>query len=188
MTTTKASEMTATALTQRAAGSKAGRSRRHTVRLYVIDMSLLALFLLVMNVPLTGIAIHEWLGLAIGVAVVTHLLQHGDWIATTTKRIIERTSFRNQLNYWLMAGLFAGFGTIIVSGIVISEVAIPWLGISTAASTFWLWLHLASINWVLAVTAVHVALNWKWIVSTTVRMSKRMVGRRSGPRRERVGP
>lgn len=153
----------------------------HTIRLFVVDLFLLTMFLLVMNVPLTGIAIHEWLGIVIAAGTVTHLVQHGDWVATTTRRILERTSFRNQLNYWMMVALFSGFMSIIVSGLVISEAALPWLGITASASTFWLWLHLVSVNWVLALTAAHVALNWKWIVTTTARMGKRI--RSSRPRR-----
>jgi hypothetical protein len=166
--------VTATVTERTGRTQRSNRGFRNALKLFLVDMTLLVVFLLVMNVPLTGIAIHEWLGIAIGVAAITHLVQHGDWIATTTKRIIERTSFRNQLNYWMMVALFFGFVTIIVSGVVISEAALPWLGITTKASTFWLWLHLVSVNWVMALTAVHVAMNWKWIASTTVRVYKKL--------------
>ena len=133
-------------------------------RLWVVDATLFTGFLLVVNVPLTGIAIHEWLGIAIGAGLVVHLLQHGNWLATFTKRFRNAASLRNRINYVMTGLLFFAFVSIIVSGLVISEVAVPWLGVVTASSVFWLWLHLASINFVLLLTGLHIALNWGWIV------------------------
>ena len=139
------------------------RTRSHTLRLFLVDAAMLAVFLLVLNVPLTGLAVHEWLGIAIGVGVTTHLVQHTNWVVSTTKRFFGATSFRNRLNYLMMPALFIGFVAVIASGLVISEVALPWLGIETAASDFWLWLHVVSVGWVIWLTALHLALNWKWV-------------------------
>lgn len=137
-----------------------------------------AAFVLVLNVPLTGIPVHEWLGIAVGAFVVAHLAQHTNWIVTTTRRIFSATSFRNRLNYLMMMGLFACFLAIIVSGLVISEAALPFLGIATNPADFWLWLHLVSVGWVIWLTALHVALNWKWIVNTARRYIVRPVSQR----------
>lgn len=138
----------------------------HNLRLWVVDVTVFTVFLLVMDVPLTGLPIHEWLGIGIGAALVVHLVQHGNWVATVTDRFRSATSFRNRLNYVMMAVLFLSFVTIIVSGLVISEAAIPWLGIQTAYSPFWLWVHLSSVNVVLLATALHLALNWRWIANS----------------------
>ena len=77
-------------------------SRTH--KLWIVDITLFAVFMLVMNVPLTGIAIHEWLGITIGASLIVHLVQHGNWLATITQRFRNATSFRNRLNY-VMTGL-----------------------------------------------------------------------------------
>lgn len=142
------------------------RRLSRTQKLWIVDVSLFAVFLLVMNLPLTGIAIHEWLGIAIGVGLIVHLIQHGNWLATITQRFCNATSFRNRLNYVMTGVLFVAFVSIIVSGLVISEAAMPWLGIVASQSVFWLWLHLVSVNFVLLLTALHLALNWQWIVGT----------------------
>jgi hypothetical protein len=142
------------------------RSRHHTLALFLIDAALFAVFVLVMDVPLTGLAIHEWLGIAIAVGLVIHLVQHTNWIVTTTRRIFTATSWRNRLNYLMMAALFVAFVSVIASGLIISEVALPWLGITMSPPAFWVWLHLASVSAVLWLTALHVALNWKWIATT----------------------
>ena len=151
------------------------RSRHRTLALFLIDAILFAVFVLVMDVPLTGLAIHEWLGIAIAIGLVVHLVQHTNWIMTTTRRIFTATSWPNRLNYLMMAALFVAFVSVIASGLLISEVALPWLGITTNPPAFWVWLHLASVSAVLWLTALHVALNWKWITSTGRRYFSKLV-------------
>jgi len=149
-----------------------GRSRsrlNHTLSLFIVDAALLALFVAVIEVPLTGLALHEWLGIALGVGMVTHLVQHAGWAGTTLKRIFGRTSLRNRLNYLMMGALFVGFTTIIVSGLLISESALPALGLQPPALEFWAWLHLAAVVWVMGLAALHVAFNWKWLTNTVQR-------------------
>jgi hypothetical protein len=150
--------------------ARAPARKNRTLRLYAVDVFVLVLFALVINVPLTGVAVHEWLGIAVAIALVTHTVQHTNWVVTTTRRMISATSFQNRLNYLLMVGLFVGFVSIIVSGLMISEVALPWVGVTPPGSSFMVWLHLASVGWVLWLTVIHLALNWRWIVSTSDRL------------------
>lgn len=144
-----------------------------------MDLALFIAFVVVMNIPLTGTAVHEWVGIGIAIGVIVHLLQHTNWIVTTTKRIFGSCSFRNRLSYVMMMGLFAGFFTIIVSGLVISEAALPLLGVEVIPSDFWFWLHLSSVSWVLWLTALHLALDWKWITQTV----RRFAGKKRAPKR-----
>jgi hypothetical protein len=145
------------------------RSNR-TLRLYLVDALAFVLFALVLNVPLTGLAIHEWLGIALAISLVTHTVQHTNWVVTTTRRMMSATSFQNRVNYLMMVGIFIGFVSIIVSGLLISEVALPWMGITPPAARFMLWIHLTSVGWVLWLTVIHIALNWRWIVNTSDRL------------------
>jgi hypothetical protein len=164
------------------------RGSRHALRLFVVDIAVFVLFVLVMDVPLTGLGVHEWLGIAIAIGLITHLVQHTNWIVTTTRRLLFATSWRNRMNYLMMVALFLAFVAVIASGLIISEVALPWLGITTSPEGFWVWLHLASVSAVLWLTALHVALNWKWIVTTTRRhvttpFSSRRASARTAPGR-----
>jgi len=145
------------------------RGSHHVLRLFLTDLAIFATFVLVMDVPLTGLAVHEWLGIAIAIGLVIHLVQHTNWIVTTTRRIFSATSWRNRLNYLMMGALFLAFVAVIASGLIISEVALPRIGITTNPASFWVWLHLASVSAVLWLTALHVALNWKWIATTARR-------------------
>ena len=159
------------------------RGMSRTRKLWIVDASLFAAFLLVMNTPLTGIPIHEWLGIAIGAGLVVHLLQHGNWLATLTQRFRTATSFRNRLNYAMTGLLFFAFVSVVFSGLVISESALPWLGIATTSSAFWLWLHLVSIDFVLLLTALHIALNWAWITRSLDRFVRQPLALRARSRR-----
>ena len=161
---------------------RAPRRRRRTAALFAVDAGLFAIFLLVVNVPFTGLAIHEWLGVLIGVGFTAHLLQHAEWIVTTTRRFMTASSLQNRFNYLLMIGLFAGFASIIVSGLLISEIALPWIGVTPNGGTFWLWLHLGSVGWVIWLTAIHIATNWRWIAHAADRLIFRPVSKLADPR------
>jgi hypothetical protein len=145
------------------------RSNR-TLRLYVVDVLVFVLFALVLNVPLTGLAVHEWLGIVLAIGLVTHTVQHTNWVVTTTRRMMSATSLQNRVNYLMMVAIFIGFVSIIVSGLMISQVALPWMGITPPAARFMLWIHLASVGWVLWLTVIHIALNWRWIANTSDRL------------------
>jgi hypothetical protein len=153
------------------------RRRNHTKALFTVDLGLALLFVAVIEVPLTGLAVHEWLGIGIALGTGFHLLQHSGWAGTTLKRLLGRTSFRNRLNYLMMAAMFVGFATTIVSGLLISDSALPALGIHPPALEFWAWLHLASVVWVIGLTCLHLAINWKWITNTATRYLGRRVTR-----------
>lgn len=173
-------------MTARPQPRTARKGMSKAMKLWVVDVALFIVFLLMMDVQLTGIAVHEWLGIGIAAGLVVHLVQHGNWLTTVTQRFRTTTSFQNRLNYVMTGLIFFAFVTIIVSGLVISEVAVPWFGIETATSTFWLWLHLVSINFVLLLTAFHIALNWKWITNSFQRFVIKPLRARSARRRPRL--
>lgn len=149
--------------------SRSTRRLTHTTALFAVDVALTVAIVAVIEVPLTGLAVHEWLGIALAVGCGLHLVQHAAWLNTTGRRFFARCSFKNRLNYLMMAGLFVGFSTIIASGLLISESALPAVGLTPPGGDFWRWLHLASVLWVLWLTAAHLAFNRDWIVKTVRR-------------------
>ncbi|MCL1693681.1 MAG: hypothetical protein M3096_08365 [Actinomycetia bacterium] len=166
----------------RRSGERSPARPNRTLRLFAVDAFLFALFVVVVNVPLTGLAIHEWLGIVIAIGMVVHIIQHANWVVTTTRRLMSATSFQNRVNYLLMVGIFIGFVSIIASGLLISEVALPWLGVTPGGLPFMLWLHLASVGWVIWLTAIHLAVNWRWIVSASDRLIFKRFARSGGGR------
>ena len=166
----------------RRAGERSPVRPNRTLRLFAVDAFLFVLFIVVVNVPLTGLAIHEWLGIVIAIGMIVHILQHANWVVTTTRRLLSATSLQNRVNYVLVGGIFIGFVSIIASGLLISEVALPWIGLTPGGGAFWLWLHLASVGWVIWLTVIHLAVNWRWVVSASDRVIFKRFARSGGVR------
>lgn len=149
------------------------RPVNHTMVNLLLDISAFVAFLAVTSPKLTGLAIHEWLGLALGGALITHLLLHWSWLVGVTKRFFGKVSWGARVNYSLNTLLFVAFTTIIFTGVMISEVTMPLLGVSFAGSGLWHQLHKLATDAAVVLVGLHVAVHWRWIVSTTRRIFRR---------------
>lgn len=136
---------------------------------YVVDLLIFIAFLVAFDPRGTGLAIHEWLGVAFGAAIVGHLLLHWKWIAASTRRFLGRLPRPTLVNYVLNTLLFVATTVLVFSGLMISEVALPAFGLRLGEGFAWRALHEQSGDAVLILLGLHVALHWKWIASTTGR-------------------
>lgn len=112
--------------------------RRMPSRLQVVvwlDFTLLISVCALEQVPFTGLIVHEWLGIALAGMIVAHLLLSWAWIASTTRRLIVGASGRTRINYILNTCLFGCMIAVILSGILISQQAIPALTRKEAEGT-----------------------------------------------------
>jgi hypothetical protein len=173
-----------TTSTDRAAGTTRRPRKRfgRTAKLFLVEVFLFVAFVVSIDLPLTGLEIHEWLGIALAVALTVHIVQHAGWLASTTRRFVTTASFHNRVNYVLGVALFLGFASITVSGLVISHFAMPFFGIHPPGGWFWHWLHVWSAEWMIWVIAVHLGFNWQWLVSATKRLFGRQPARTGGAR------
>jgi hypothetical protein len=161
--------------------SERPRPNRNMTNL-VIDLAIFIAFLIAMAPHFSGIAIHEWLSIAFGAAIVTHLLLHWSWIVNVTRRFFGRVTWRSRLNYLLNTLLFIDMTVIIFTGLLISEVALPFVGIDTSPGSTWRRLHSLSADLCVPLIGLHVALHWSWIVSTTRRyLIAPLMPRRAAP-------
>ncbi len=87
----------------------------------LVDILIFIVFLIVYEEKATRTAIHEWLGIALGLFFVVHIILHWKWIGVNTKLFLQRMRAESRINYVLDILLFIGFTTIIFSGIMISE-------------------------------------------------------------------
>jgi hypothetical protein len=133
------------------------------------DIAIFIAALFAPAVAFTGLAIHEWLGIGLGLAVVTHLLLHWQWIAQTTKRLFGHTNWSARLNYLVNWLFFIDLTIITVTGILISEVALRQVGITLPQNGMAHPLHTLSADAMVFILALHVGLHGKWIVSTANR-------------------
>jgi hypothetical protein len=162
--------------------SRIGRRRRVAARTrldFWFDAVLLLGYTLAYSYGFTGIAIHEWLGIGLGLALLLHLTLHWDWVIRETGKLL-RPRGHDKLIWAVNLALLVGMTLCVASGIVISRVALPEVGINSLGGPFWERLHVLSAEVTLGLVPVHVALRWRWIV----RVGRRLLPRRSGRGRE----
>jgi hypothetical protein len=131
----------------------------------MIDAGILAAFLIGMEPRFTGIAIHEWLSLALAGTVVVHLLLHWNWITGVASAFFRKLWHASRLKFAVDALLFAAFTAIMMSGLMISKSVLPTLGIQLQSAQAWRTIHSAAADVGLRLVGLHFALNWKWVVT-----------------------
>jgi hypothetical protein len=141
-----------------------------------LDALILVAFTLAYSLGFTGIATHEWLGIGLGVVLLVHLTLHWDWVIRTTGKLLRRDGHERFV--WLVNLLLLLSMTLcIASGILISEVALPELGITLPASSFWRQMHDTTATLTLILVPIHAALRWRWIVGVARRFAAGRPGR-----------
>ena len=155
--------------TQPRAGVRPGHRLSATLKNFWLDIILFIAFTVAWNMHLTGLAIHEWLGILFGSLLVYHLLLHGSWIVGAGKRVVGKLPAMERLKYIVDILLFVNMVVVVATGIWISEVAMGQLGISFETNMLWRQLHTLSADWILWLVALHLALNWRWVTNTANR-------------------
>ena len=132
---------------------------------WMMDAVLLAGFLATFFLDLTGLVVHQWLGVALGLLAGYHFLSHWDWVKSVTLRFVGQTSRQARYYYVIDAGLMLGFALILVTGLVISS----WLALPLENYTAWKNIHVVASIVTLLIIVVKIGLHWRWIVTTARR-------------------
>lgn len=151
-------------------------SKQNLTKLF-LDLSAFIALLIVSAPRFTGAAIHEWLAIALGGAIIIHLLLNWNWIVEISSRLFSKSAKNSRFGYFLNWGLFASGIMIMLSGLMISETIVPFLGLSLPQNMSWKSLHELSTNITMILMGLHVALHWSWITS----MFKKLLAPRKNP-------
>jgi hypothetical protein len=132
---------------------------------WITDAILMIGFVVAFFLDLTGLSLHQWLGVALGLLAGYHFVSHWDWVQSVAGRFLGRTS-RQARRYFLMdAGLMLGFALILVTGLVISS----WLALALENYAAWKNIHVIASIATLLIVVVKIGLHWRWIVKTAER-------------------
>ena len=153
------------------------KNTNKTVLLLLVDAVLLGGFWLVNQVKLTGIAFHEWFGLALGLILVLHLAMHWRWVVNTAKKFFRRSGIMQRVRLVLDIVGFAAFFAIIISGILMSRSVLPALGLTGLHSFSLKMIHVISTYVTIIMIVGHLLLN----VGTVYKMLKSMLPKRRKP-------
>lgn len=130
-----------------------------------LDTTLLIIFILLLSPRMTGLALHEVLGIIFFIPIIIHLLIAWPWIQNTTRKFFKTATRRTRFNFFLNTILFILLITELVSGFIISQVVLPNLGMNTINDRSWRSVHNMPLNFVVLFAGLHIAINWRWIVA-----------------------
>lgn len=131
----------------------------------LIDLGIFIAFLFGMDPKATGIPIHEWLSLALAAAAIAHILLHWKWIISVGAAYFKKLFHSSRLKFAVDVVLFIAFTSMMLSGIMISRSILPLLGFKPLESPTWEVIHSDAANITILTIAVHIGLNWGWLVT-----------------------
>lgn len=123
---------------------------------FALDIAAAVLATVAVLPQITGIAAHEWLGLAALTAFLLHLAASLNALSS----LLKAARFGSALavaRIALDAALFIPIAVCIVSGVLISATVLPMFGLFAPGYFIWNPLHAASAKILLALVLVHVA-------------------------------
>ena len=133
-------------------------------KILIVDVVVLVVYAIAANPSITGIGVHEWLGLGALVVLVVHTAMHFDYLVETVRHAAHRRGLR-LAKLALDAALVAVFMLCCASGLMVSGAVLPALGLYAEGYYFWDPLHAASAKLLLALLLVHVVANWKIVAA-----------------------
>lgn len=125
--------------------------------------------LIALQPDITGIAVHEWLSVALAGTLIVHILLHWDWVINVGLKFFKNLFHSSRFQFVVDAVLLVAFILVMMSGFLISRSVLNVLGIHLQVSRTWEFLHSTSANITLFLTAFHFALHWNWIVNAVKR-------------------
>jgi hypothetical protein len=140
-----------------------------TKKKLILNLTMFGAFLAVSNPHLTGISIHEWLGVSFIAALVTHLLFNWEWIVNVGKTFFRKFWHQSRLNFVVDTAFFIVMTGVLFSGLMISKSVLPTLGIQLGAGGSWKSIHFMLSDASIILLGLHFALHWKWVLSNVSR-------------------
>jgi len=131
-----------------------------------IDLALFVALLVANNPEWTGLAVHEWLSIAILIPLGLHLVINWEWTVRVANRLVDRMLQMSGVNLVVDAALFISAVTVMLSGLMVSQVALGALGLAATPSAIWMATHEVAATATVALLFTHFALHWRWVART----------------------
>lgn len=130
----------------------------------VFDAVALCVYAVAANPAVTGVGVHEWLGLGAFAVLFAHLAAHMDWVAEAFRKALSGGPPARTAHLALDALLLVALVACVVSGAFVSGAVLPFFGAYATGYFFWDPLHALSAKVLLALLVVHVAAHGRAIL------------------------
>lgn len=131
----------------------------------IVDIILLAIYLLVANPVITGFAVHEWLSIGILLVFLVHIVMHYDWVIDVMRDGFRNPSLKRTGRLVLNILTFIVLIVCAVSGLLVSGDFLRTLGFFAPGYFLWGPLHRASAKLLLALIIVHILIHLRQMVA-----------------------
>jgi len=147
------------------------KTYRTTINL-LLDLALAIAFLVSFQPVLTGLAIHEWLGLALGGALLLHLLLHWRWAIGVARKWLCKLPFKTRIYTIVDASLLVAFLTIIGSGVAMSRAVLSLFGLTGSTGSAWFVIHKWSSMLTLGLIGIKLVLHRTWFAALVKKLGR----------------
>src|SRR6476620_4510766 len=130
-----------------------------TKKKLTLDLTMFGAFLVVSNPHLTGITVHEWLGVSLIGALIAHLLFNWEWIVNVGRTFFKKLWHQSRLNFVVNTLFFIVMTGTLFSGLLISESVLATFGIHLDVSRSWKSIHVLLSDASVILLGVHFALH-----------------------------
>ena len=131
-----------------------------------LDILMSAVMLCLLNTNITGLLLHEILGIGIFVLFLVHKVFNFKWILAVTRNLFKKTLQKKaRMFYILDVTLLVLAALNVITGLLISTQILTDFSVGDPALTSF--LHHVFAYALLAALGVHVGLHWKFIVLAT---------------------
>lgn len=130
----------------------------------LVDLVVLITWLIATQPHMSGMSIHEWIGMAFGVTGLVHLLLHWRWMWATLTRFIGSMGMWQRVSLLLNIALLIDAAAIVYTGLNISRFVVPALGGTAVRGPHG--THSLASNLFYVLGALHIVLHLKWIGQT----------------------
>ncbi len=127
-----------------------------------IDLGMFLGYLLCFYLDLTGVVLHQWLGLSVTILALVHLLLHWDWVTSVFTRFFGRTTARSRIYLLLDMLIMVGAVMMFETGLAIST----WFALDLNNFGTWLDVHVYASIITLGLVVLKLGLHWRWIAKT----------------------
>lgn len=128
-----------------------------------VDVLALVVYAAAANPALTGVGLHEWIGLGALAVFFAHCALHVAWVSDTLTTAPRRIASARTANLALDVLTLVALMTVIVSGLMVSGSVLLFFGLYADGYYFWDPLHAMSAKVLLALLIVHVVAHGGWL-------------------------
>lgn len=147
-----------------------------------IDIAALIVYVVVSLPSCTGIVFHEWASVGLFILFLIHCVAHYDWVIDVAKGCRGGFSWVRQGNLLLDMIVLAVFMLVMVSGLGISGVILPSLGLVSFGYYVWGPLHSLCAKMLFALLLIHCVAHWRWVAKCVFGKDRGMMKGNSGKR------